>query len=142
MALIRSAYNSHSAADLNLRREQVQPQPLCPVRAHDRLVCLPGRDTLGTDLRSELTGRARRAIDFNNIAAARAIGPGQQPTRNKELIERSLSELMDNGWLTGEGRLVVTNAGNNARINGRQGRRISDAVLRPGVNSHGCGCAA
>jgi len=65
----------------------------------------------GIDSRSELTDRARQAIDFNNIAAARAIGLGQQSTRNNELIERSLSELMENGWLKGEGRLTVTDSG-------------------------------
>ena len=65
----------------------------------------------GIDSRSELTDRADQAIDFNNIAAARAIGLGQQPSRTNELIEQSLSELIDNGWLTGEGQLAVTDSG-------------------------------
>lgn len=65
----------------------------------------------GVDSRSELIDRARQAIDFNNIAAARAIGLGQQSTRTNERIERSLSELKENGWLTGEGRLAVTSSG-------------------------------
>ena len=65
----------------------------------------------GIDSRSELTDRADQAIDFNNIAAARAVGLGRQRTRTNELIEQSLSELIDNGWLTGEGRLTVTDSG-------------------------------
>jgi hypothetical protein len=65
----------------------------------------------GIDSRSELIDLARQAIDFNNIAAARAIGLSQQPTRDNERIERSFSELIENGWMTGEGRLAVTNSG-------------------------------
>jgi Co/Zn/Cd efflux system component len=65
----------------------------------------------GIDSRSELTDRARQAIDFTNIAAASALGFEQQRSTSDNLIEQCLSELVESGHLTGEERLTVTDLG-------------------------------
>jgi Co/Zn/Cd efflux system component len=67
----------------------------------------------GIDSHSELTDRARQAIDFNNIAAARAMGLEQQRSTSDNLVEQCLSELIESGRLTGEERLTVTDLGWN-----------------------------
>jgi hypothetical protein len=65
----------------------------------------------GIEARSELVDRARRALDFNSIAAGRAMGLVQQQSRFDELIERCLTDLIGSGRLTGEERLAVTGLG-------------------------------
>ena len=65
----------------------------------------------GQEARSELVDRARHALDFNSIAAGRAMGLVHQESRFDELIERCLAELIDSGRLTGEERLAVTELG-------------------------------
>jgi Co/Zn/Cd efflux system component len=68
-------------------------------------------DKQGTGTRAELVARAGRALDFDRIPAARAMGLAQGQAQAAELIERSLAELFQHGWLAGEERLSVTNAG-------------------------------
>jgi hypothetical protein len=65
----------------------------------------------GIETRAELVSRARQALDFNRIPAVRAMGLAQGQPHAAELIERSLAELLQRGWLTGEERLRVTDAG-------------------------------
>jgi hypothetical protein len=68
-------------------------------------------DKQGIETRAELVARARQALDFNRIPAVRAMGLAQGQPHAAELIERSLAELLQRGWLTGEERLRVTDAG-------------------------------
>ena len=65
----------------------------------------------GIETRSELVARAREALDFNSIAATRAMGISQHPPDVEELIERCVADLTDSGRLTGEERLAVTELG-------------------------------
>ena len=65
----------------------------------------------GIEARAELVDRARRALDFNRIAATRAMGISQHPPDVEELIERCVADLIDSGRLTGEERLAVTELG-------------------------------
>jgi hypothetical protein len=64
-----------------------------------------------TCLRTDLVEQAGRAVDFNRNPAARAMGLANGKPRDPTLIERNIMELFQHGWLTGEGRLSVTDAG-------------------------------
>ncbi len=65
----------------------------------------------GVETRAELVARARQALDFNRIPAVQAMGLAQQQPQAGEMIERSLGELFEHGWLTGEQRLGLTAQG-------------------------------
>jgi hypothetical protein len=56
----------------------------------------------GVETRAELVVRARQALDYNRIPAVQAMGLAQQPPQAGETIERSLRELFEHDWLTGE----------------------------------------
>jgi hypothetical protein len=62
-------------------------------------------------IRNELIDRAKQALDFNRIPAARAMGLVREQHKAPKLVEQSLLELFENGWLTGEDILSVTDAG-------------------------------
>jgi hypothetical protein len=68
-------------------------------------------DKQGIRTRPELVARANQALDFNQVPAARAMELAQGRPQAAELIERSLAELFEHGWLVGEERLHVTEAG-------------------------------
>ena len=68
-------------------------------------------DKQGIGTRAALLARARQALDFNEIPALRAMGLAQGQSHAAGLIERSLAELFQRGWLTGGKRLSVTDAG-------------------------------
>jgi hypothetical protein len=68
-------------------------------------------DKQGIGTRAELVARASQALDFNQIPAVRAMELLQGQPQAAELIEHSLAELFQHGWLTGEERLHVTIAG-------------------------------
>jgi Co/Zn/Cd efflux system component len=68
-------------------------------------------DKQGIVTRAELVARARQALDFDSIPAARAMGLTQGQPQVAEFIERSLAELFQHDWLAGEERLSVTDAG-------------------------------
>jgi Co/Zn/Cd efflux system component len=68
-------------------------------------------DKQGIGTRAELVARASQALDFDRIPAVRAMGLAQGQPQAAELIERSLAELFQHGWLAGEERLSVTDAG-------------------------------
>ena len=65
----------------------------------------------GVETQAELVARARQALDFNRIPAVQAMGLAQQELQADEMIERSIGELFDNGWLTGEQHLVLSPQG-------------------------------
>jgi hypothetical protein len=68
-------------------------------------------DKQGIATRVELVARASQALDFNQIPAVRVMELTQGPSQASELVERSLAELFERGWLIEEDRLCVTNAG-------------------------------
>lgn len=65
----------------------------------------------GVETRAELVARARQALDFDRIPAVQAMGLAQRQSQADEMIQRSLGELFEHGWLTGEQRLGVTAQG-------------------------------
>jgi hypothetical protein len=75
----------------------------------DWMLYLVEKQAVGTQM--ELVARAREALDFNRIPALRAMELGQYRPQIDELIEHSLAELLRRGWLAGEERLSVTDAG-------------------------------
>jgi hypothetical protein len=68
-------------------------------------------DKQGVGTRAELVAWASQALDFNQVPAVRVMELAQGGPQAVELIERSLAELFQRGWLTGEERLSVTDAG-------------------------------
>jgi len=64
----------------------------------------------GVLTRAELVARARQALDFSGNPALRELGLGQQLEAG-EMTERTLAELLERGWLAGDGQLSVTGAG-------------------------------
>ncbi len=58
----------------------------------------------------ELRALARQAFDFSDNPALREFGLDQQSDVS-ELVEHSLQELSESGWLVGNERLSTTNAG-------------------------------
>jgi hypothetical protein len=68
-------------------------------------------DRQGIRTRGELIARASQALDFNAIPAVQVMELAQGQPEANELIERSLAELFERGWLTGDGELHVTGAG-------------------------------
>jgi Co/Zn/Cd efflux system component len=67
-------------------------------------------DKQGVLTRAELTARAQQALDFSGNPALRELGLNQQLDAS-ETIERSLAQLLDHGWLVGDERLNITDAG-------------------------------
>ncbi len=65
----------------------------------------------GVETRAALVARARQALDLNRIPAVQALGLAQQQPQAGEMIERSLGELFEQDWLTGEQRLGLTAQG-------------------------------
>jgi hypothetical protein len=64
----------------------------------------------GVQTRSELIAQARQALDFSDNPMLRELGLDRQPGTD-EMIERSIQGLFERGWLVGEERLSVTDAG-------------------------------
>jgi hypothetical protein len=79
------------------------------MQLRDWMLYLVDKQGIGT--RADLVARASQALDFDRIPAVRAMGLAQGQPQAAELIERSLAELFQHGWLTGEERLRVTDAG-------------------------------
>jgi hypothetical protein len=65
----------------------------------------------GIRTRAELVARASLALDFHRIPAMRAMGLAEGQPYAADLVEGSLAELFQRGWLTGEEQLSVTEAG-------------------------------
>jgi hypothetical protein len=79
------------------------------VQLRDWMLYLVDKQEVQT--RSELVARAGQALDLDRIPAARAIGLTQEQPQPDEIIERSLTELFQHGWLAGDDRLSLTDAG-------------------------------
>jgi hypothetical protein len=60
--------------------------------------------------RAELKARAGQAFDFGDNPALRELGLDRQ-VETSELAKHSLQELYERGWLAGDERLSVTDAG-------------------------------
>jgi Co/Zn/Cd efflux system component len=61
--------------------------------------------------RNDLVEKTKQALDFNRVPAARAIGLTQDQSKTIMFIENGFMELFRNGWLSGEDKLSVTEAG-------------------------------
>jgi DNA-binding PadR family transcriptional regulator len=68
-------------------------------------------DKQGVETRTELIARTTRALDLNDIPALRAMALSEGEPQDAEVVERTLADLVERGWLTGEERLSVTDAG-------------------------------
>jgi hypothetical protein len=80
-------------------------------------------DRRGVETRDELIAQARLAHDFQRVPAAEALGLVQSEPEASECIAASLSDLLERGWLVGEGRLSATEAG-KAHLRSSWGRWI------------------
>jgi len=76
--------------------------------------------------RSELVAQARQALDFSDNPLLRELGLHRQPQAG-EVIEESLAELLERGWLVEEEELKVTDAG----------REQLHRRMRKGTQKHG-----
>jgi len=68
-------------------------------------------DQEGVHDKVELVARARHALDLQTIPALRAMGLAKELPKSGDIIEGSLTELFQRGWLEGEQQLRVTPAG-------------------------------
>ncbi len=59
---------------------------------------------------AELVAQGHQALDFSDNPMLRELGLAEQP-RAGEVVEQSVAELFERGWLAGEERLIVTDAG-------------------------------
>jgi cation diffusion facilitator family transporter len=69
---------------------------------------------------AELRARACQALDFSDNPALRGLGLDRQ-SETSEMVEQSLQELFERGWLMGSERLSATDAGREhlSRLIGR-----------------------
>ena len=63
-----------------------------------------------TQTRSEPIAQSHQPVDFSSNPMLRELGLAQQP-HVAEIIEQSLTELFERGWLVGDERLSVTDVG-------------------------------
>jgi hypothetical protein len=68
-------------------------------------------DKQGITTRGELIARTSQALDFNDVPAVRAMALTEGESQVSDLVQRTLAELFQRGWLTGEERLSLTDAG-------------------------------
>ena len=64
----------------------------------------------GVRTRSELLAQAHQALDFSHHPMLRELGLAR-PSHADEMIEQTLAELFERGWLVGDERLSLTDAG-------------------------------
>jgi hypothetical protein len=82
----------------------------------------------GVQTRADLIDRSRQALDFGENPMLRELGVHQQPQAN-EVIEQSIAELFERGWLEGEEQLSITETG----------RERLSRQMRQGTRGHGWG---
>jgi cation diffusion facilitator family transporter len=106
---------------------------MAPVEQYERFRQAQLRDWMlylvgkrGVLMRSELVTQAHRALDFSSNPVLRELGLAHQPQAGS-MIEQSLTELFECGWLVGEERLSVTEAGKE-----HLRRRIREGELEHG----------
>jgi hypothetical protein len=113
LELTLEAVRSFGAEELDLSRFEfgmaAQYEQFRQAQLSDWMLYLVDKQGIGA--RSELVKRAREALEFNSIAAMRAMAIFKRPPDVDGLIERCLADLKENGRLTGEERLVVTKLG-------------------------------
>ena len=83
--------------------------------------------------RAELIAQARQALDFSDHPTLRELGLAEQPQAS-ETVEESVATLFERGWLEGEQRLIITDAGKK-RLHQRMERPRDRHLLstsRPG----------
>ena len=80
----------------------------------------------GVSTREALLIRTREALDFSNHPMLRALGVEQVP-RAEEMMEASVEQLVEGGWLVADGELTLTDAG----------KERLDRRMREGKRGHG-----
>jgi hypothetical protein len=75
----------------------------------DWMLYLVGREGIRT--RTELVRRGRQVIDANRVFGLQAMGLVQKQPQASDIAERSLSELIERGWLVENEQVSVTDAG-------------------------------
>lgn len=75
---------------------------------HDWMLYLVERQ--GGLIRTELIAQANQALDFSDNLMLRELGLARQPQAG-EMIRQGLAELFERGWLEGEERVSITDAG-------------------------------
>jgi hypothetical protein len=93
----------------------------------------------GVQTRSELAAQARQALDFGRNPTLRALGLAQQQPQASEMIEQSVAELFERGWLVGDERLSVTDTGREHLSRGMRGTRGERHRLSAGRGMRGRG---
>ena len=77
----------------------------------------------GIERRAELIAQARQTLDFGDNPMLRELGFGRLPQAD-EIVEQSIQELFERGWLVEEEQLSVTDAGReHLRRRMREGTR-------------------
>jgi ribosomal protein S19E (S16A) len=87
----------------------VQFEKFRETQLRDWLLYLVGREGIRT--RAELVTRGCQALDYNRVPGLQAMGLAQKQTQASEIIDRSLSELIERGWLVENEQVSVTDAG-------------------------------
>jgi hypothetical protein len=75
----------------------------------DWMLYLVGREGIRT--RAELIRRGSQALDTNRVFGLQAMGIAQKQLPASDAVERSLSGLVEKGWLEGDEQLSVTDSG-------------------------------
>lgn len=93
----------------------------------------------GVQTRAELIAQARQALDFGRNPTLRALGLAQQQPQASEMIEQSVAELFERGWLVGDERLSVTDTGREHLSRGMRRTRRDMHRLSAGRGMRGRG---
>jgi hypothetical protein len=75
----------------------------------DWMLYLVGKE--GVQTRAELVKRGGQAFDADRVFSFQAMGFEQGLPQGREMAERSLSELVKRGWLTGKRKMRMTDSG-------------------------------
>jgi hypothetical protein len=75
----------------------------------DWMLYLVGRE--GIRDRAELVRLGSQVLDANRVFSLQAMGLAQKQPPQGDMVERSLSELVKQGWLVGNEQMSVTDAG-------------------------------
>jgi Co/Zn/Cd efflux system component len=90
----------------------------------------------GVQARSELIAQARQALDFGRNPTLRALGLASEQPQSAKMIEQSVAELFERGWLMGDERLSVTDVGREQVSQGMWGTRGQRHRLSAGKSWH------
>jgi ribosomal protein S19E (S16A) len=73
------------------------------------LLYLVGKEGIKT--RAELVRRGRQVLDYERVPAFQAMGMAQNQMQASEMVDRSLSELIERGWVVEDKQVNVTDTG-------------------------------